>query len=109
MSYEVSCPDFPISVGGKMLTDTLRIFVDGSQAWEQAIAYEVCITGATMSTSGLMMQVAYGSATRNGGGYLCEIEARDGAHVEVVGVDAAVLEHLSYAFSVDLYEDCDGR
>jgi hypothetical protein len=109
MSYEVSCPDYDISVSGEMLTEALRIFVDGSQAWEQVTAHETCHTNTTMSMPGSMMQMAYGSATRNGGGYLCEIEARDGAHMEVTGVDAAVPENLGYTFSVDLYAGCSGH
>ena len=107
MSYEVSCPDFPISVSGELVTDTLRIHLDASQIWEQATAREICITQASTSYAGPFMQGGYGSALRNGGGLFCEIEARDRAHVEVTGIDAAVPEYLSYSFSVDLYEDCD--
>jgi hypothetical protein len=109
MSYEVNCPDFPVSISGEMVNSVMKIFVDGSQAWEQVTATETCITGMTTSTSGVMMQMAYGSATRNGGGYLCEIEMLDGAHVDVSGADAAASAHLSYSFSIDLYRGCANR
>jgi hypothetical protein len=107
MSYEVSCPDFPISVSGEIVSNTVRIQLDASQVFEQTTATEIC-TLHTQLYSGpfTLMQSGYGSAIRNGGGYFCEIEARDGAHAEVSGLDAADPEHSSYNFSVDLHEGC---
>jgi hypothetical protein len=108
MSYELTCPDFPVSVSGKLVTDTLWVFVDASQIFEEEVkATEICVTGLTQGPYSFgAMQGGYGSATRNGGGYLCKIQARDGWHVEVAGVDAVAPEHLSYSFTCDLYAPC---
>lgn len=102
-SWDVTCPDFPVSVSGDRITDTLRILVDASQMWEQ---YVVTCLGKTWSDAGPFMQTAYGSAIRNGGGYLCQIPAEDGAHVDVTGMDAVGGGQLTYDFDVDIYAGC---
>jgi hypothetical protein len=108
LSYQVTCPDFPISASGELVGNMLRVLPDGSQIWEEVVATDTCLTGAQVySGQGSMMQTAYGSAARNGGGILCEIELRDGAHVDVTGTDAVVGGLLSYSFSVDIYAGCD--
>jgi hypothetical protein len=110
MTYDVSCPDFPISVSGQQITDTMRIMVDASQIWEKVVAHEICVGPIDFPESpGAIMQLAFGSAVRNGGGIFCEIEARDGAHVDLSGVDAFSPGNLSYSFSIDLFEDCQGH
>lgn len=110
MSYEVTCPDFSISASGEMITDTLWIQLDGSQIVEQVVATEICVAGEQVySGRSTFVQTGFGSATRNGGGYLCAIEALDGAHIEVTGVDAVAPDVLSYSFTVDLYAGCGAR
>jgi hypothetical protein len=110
MSYEVSCPDFPISVSGELASNMMQIRLDASQVFEQMTTTEICVTGKQVySGPSSTMQTGYGSAIRNGGGYFCKIEARDGAHVDVTGADSSAGGNLSYSFSVDLKAGCNGQ
>jgi hypothetical protein len=100
-SYDVTCPDFKVSFSGEKVGDTLRIRLDASQIWEQVVA---SCAGGTSSFPGSMLQTGYGSAIRNGGGYFCEIEAKDGAYVSIEGSDTVA--PLSYQLEAFLYAGC---
>jgi hypothetical protein len=100
-SYEVTCPDFTVTFSGEKVGDKLRIKLDASQIWEQVVA--TC-AGATVSMPGAMLQSGYGGAIRNGGGYFCEVEARDGAHVSIEGEDSVA--PLSYQLELFLHAGC---
>lgn len=108
MEYQLTCPDNSVSVSGKLVADTLWVSVDASQPFEREVLItETSITGAVQGPRSFPhMQSGYGSALRNGERYLCQINARDGGHVDVTGVDAAVPGFLSYSFTCDLRAAC---
>ena len=93
---------------GEGVTDTFRIIVDGRGAFENGTAH--CGEVSVPIDKGGVLQDAFGSATRNGGGYLIEIvvpRTEDPATQAVKGtkqgLDAVVPVNFSYAFYVELY------
>jgi|GEM_PF-4850807 len=110
-TYDVQCPDFTMPISGEVVlgedgSQTFRIIADSSGIFEDGTA--TCAGITVPITTGSMLQDGFGSATRNGNGYLCEIVAdpEGDAGVFVVGQDALVPNNLSYDFYVNLYPDC---
>lgn len=109
LSYEVSCPDFPISVSGEVVGNMVQVRLDASQILEEMTTTETCVTGKQVfSGPSSTMQTGFGSAIRTGEGYFCTIEARDGAHIDVSGTDNSAGANLTYSFSVDLMRAVTG-
>lgn len=112
-SYDIRCPEFQAAISGEVVpgegdTDTFRIMVDGSGILETGTGH--CAEVSVPFEKGGFLQDAFGSATRNGGGYLIEMEVPRGGEPATQtaegtegGVDAVAPANLSYAFYVDLY------
>jgi hypothetical protein len=112
-SYDIRCPEFQAAISGEVVPgegdmDTFRIMVDGSGILETGTGH--CGGVSVPFEQGGFLQDAFGSAVRNGGGYLVEIvvprtEEPGGVRVTGTegGVDAVAPANLSYAFYVDLY------
>jgi hypothetical protein len=115
-SYHIQCPEFSAAVSGWAVpgegdTYTFNISLDRVDIFETGWAD--CIDGRKEINTGPVLQNAIGSAERNGGGYLAQIEvmyAENDArpfyeefHNAKQGQDAVVPVNLWYFFSVRLY------
>jgi hypothetical protein len=111
-SYEVECPDFNMSVSGVVELgengqENFKITVDSSGATVTGKA--TCAGVPVPFSGGSILQDAFGSAVRNGEGYLFEKEVNREADVRatIEGKDAFMPNNLSYKFNAYLSPGCD--
>jgi uncharacterized low-complexity protein len=127
MAYEVTCPSFPISVGGELVRDPAEL---PSRGWPITYTLPVTIPGAVITPTPVItpgggvlpsapptpgsweadydvLWITLG-AVRNGGGYFCVLAAVDGAQADVNSVDIVAPAELYYSFSVELRAGCGG-
>jgi hypothetical protein len=115
-SYDLQCPEFKAAISGwavpgEEITDTFKIRLDRASIWETGSAD--CLGEEHEVKTGPVLQNAIGSAERNGGGYLAQIEVVDPGddprpfykefHNAAQGQDAVAPVNLWYFFSVRLY------
>jgi hypothetical protein len=111
-SYDVECSSFDASIGGAVVMGEegqpiFKITIDPSGSTATGEAF--CAGVKVPFTGGSLLQDAFGSAVRNGGGYFATIEAEpdSGVRVNVKGEDSFSPYNLSYQFYVYLTPGCD--
>jgi hypothetical protein len=111
-SYEVQCPSFEAPISGVVVLggedDLFRVKLDASRIFE--IVTGTCAGKEIMTNQDFqLLQDAFGSAHRNGGGYFCEVPvSREiSTGVRVQGVDAVAAGNLSYKFYAYLEKGCE--
>ncbi len=111
-SYAVECPDFNMSVSGVVEVgedgqENFKVTVDASAATVTGKA--TCAGIPVPFSGGSILQDAFGSAVRNGEGYLfeIEIEREAGVRATIEGNDAFMPNNLSYKFNAYLIPGCD--